>query len=55
MDICGSTDVYPEHTCSLVRVPDYLSLLEIIPLPYAGMSAWTSLYGEVLYGRATLC
>ncbi|KAL6860803.1 hypothetical protein J3F83DRAFT_747593 [Trichoderma novae-zelandiae] len=36
--------VYPEH--GLVRIPDSLSLLEASSLPCAGVTAWTSLYGE---------
>ncbi|KAL6690926.1 hypothetical protein J3F84DRAFT_403959 [Trichoderma pleuroticola] len=36
--------VYPEH--SLVRIADSLSLLEASSLPCAGVTAWTSLYGD---------
>ncbi|QYS97762.1 PKS_ER domain-containing protein [Trichoderma simmonsii] len=36
--------VYPEH--SLVRIADNLSLLEASSLPCAGVTAWTSLYGD---------
>lgn len=36
--------VYPEH--SLVRIADHLSLLEASSLPCAGVTAWTSLYGD---------
>ncbi|KAL7933102.1 hypothetical protein V8C35DRAFT_322526 [Trichoderma chlorosporum] len=36
--------VYPEH--GLVRIADCLSLLEASSLPCAGVTAWTSLYGD---------
>jgi NADPH:quinone reductase-like Zn-dependent oxidoreductase len=36
--------VYAEH--SLVRIADHLSLLEASSLPCAGVTAWTSLYGD---------
>ncbi|UKZ74888.1 hypothetical protein TrVFT333_002558 [Trichoderma virens FT-333] len=36
--------VYPEH--GLVRIADSLSLLEASSLPCAGVTAWTSLYGD---------